>query len=211
MADEATDALIPEAPSPEAAAPTEAPAPDPYEKRYNDLRPQWDRTNTLLNRARNGDIEAIRELGFDVDADEPDPTPEVEEYEDPYAAQLTQTQKELAELKQWRMQQEAERAASALRAHVDSLAQENSVELTDRDKEIIFSQAASGESINPEATEAAFKAHLEWRNALLESVAQKETPDRPGTGQAATKQPDLDNPQERRAYMKAQLYGDPNA
>lgn len=208
MADEATDALIPEAPSPEVAAPTEAPAPDPYEKRYNDLRSDYDRRNSLLDRARNGDIDAIRELGFEVDA--PDPTPE-EEYDDPYAAKLSEYEKQIAELSQWKQQQEAEKAAISIRSHVDSLASQAGVELTDRDKEIIFSQAVGGDSINPEATEAAFKAHLEWRNALLESVAHRETPDRPGTGQAAIKQFDPVNAtdEERLAYMEARLKGAP--
>jgi Skp family chaperone for outer membrane proteins len=137
MADEATDALIPEAPSTEAAAPTEAPAPDPFEKRYNDLRSEFDRKNALLDRAtKQGDIEAIRALGFDYEEPE-DPTPEYVE-EDPYAAEFAQTKKELDELKQWRQAQEAERVASGIRSHVQSLAQEAGLELSDYDKEVIF-------------------------------------------------------------------------
>lgn len=206
MADEANEALIPETPSTEAAAPTEAPAqPDPYEKRYADLRSEFDRRNSLLDKARNGDIDAIRALGFEVDAPEPDPTPEYEE--DPYAAQLTPLQKELEELKAWKQEQEAAKVASSIRSHVDSLSTEAGVTLTDRDKEIIFSQAVGGDQISAESTEAAFKAHLEWRNALLESVQAKPAPARPGTGQAATKQPDLDNEQERIAWMSARLQG----
>src|SRR5689334_7576943 len=109
MADEATDALIPEAPSTEAAAPTEAPAPDPYEKRYADLRAQFDLRNSLLDRARQGDVDAIRELGFAVDEPE-DATPE--EYDDPCAPKLAEYEKKISELEQWKQAQEAERIAS---------------------------------------------------------------------------------------------------
>lgn len=211
MADEATDALIPEAPSTEDAALTEAPAPTPADvverERYENLRREFDRKNALLDRATKGDVEAIRALGFEYDEPDADPTP-VEDYEDPYAPKLTAHDKELAELKAWKQQVEAEKVANSIRSHVDSLSTEHGVELTDRDKEIIFSQAVGGDQISADQTEAAFKAHVEWRNALLESVQAKPAPPRPGTGQAATKQPDLDNPQERHAWMMARLNGD---
>lgn len=209
MADEATDALIPEAPSTEAAAPTEAPAPDPYEKRYNDLRSEFDRKNALLDRAtKQGDVEAIRALGFEYDEPEPeDPTPN--EYEDPYAEKFSAQEKQLAELTQWKQQQEAERVASSIRAHVDSLSTEQGVNLTDKDKEYIFAQAVGGEQIGADQTKAAFDAHVAYVNSLRQSFEEEyiptKTTTRPGTGQAASKQPDLDNPQERREWMKAQL------
>jgi hypothetical protein len=204
MADEATDALIPEAPSTEAAAPTEAPAPDPFEKRYNDLRSEFDRKNALLDRAtKQGDIEAIRALGFDYEEPE-DPTPEYVE-EDPYAAEFAQTKKELDELKQWRQAQEAERVASGIRSHVQSLAQEAGLELSDYDKEVIFRGAVGGDKIDAEVTAAAFKAHADYIKGLQEQYSDKPHVPRPGTGQAVEKQPDLDDPQERKAWMKAQL------
>jgi hypothetical protein len=83
---------FPRHPSTEAAAPTEAPAPDPFEKRYNDLRSEFDRKNALIDRATQGDIEAIRALGFDYDEPE-DPTPEYVE-DDPYAAEARRVREE---------------------------------------------------------------------------------------------------------------------
>ena len=204
MADEATDALVPEAPSTEAAAPTEAPAPDPYEKRYADLRSEFDRRNSLLDRARQGDIDAIRELGFEVDQPDEDPTPDYVE-DDPYAAKLSEYEKQLSELSQWKQQQEAERVATGIRTHVETLAEEAGLNLTDYDKEVIFRGAVSGDKIDPDTTAAAFKAHAEYLQSLQEQLAPKGTPPRPGTGQAVEKQPDLDNDQERREWMKAQL------
>lgn len=209
MADEATDALIPEAPSTEAAAPTEAPASDPYEKRYADLRSEFDRRNSLLDRARQGDVAAIRELGFDVDEPEDDPTPEYDE--DPIDARLSPLQKELEEIKQWKQAQEAERIASGIRSHVDSLAQQAGVELTDTDREYIFRGAVSGDKIGEDTTKAAFEAHIAYRTSLLDAekanwVQTKKAP-RVGTGQAVEKQPDLDNEQERIAWMQAQMMG----
>src|SRR4051812_35537804 len=144
MADEATDALIPEAPSTEAAAPTEAPAPDPFEKRYNDLRSEFDRKNALLDRAtKQGDAEAIRALGFAYDEPE-DPTPEYVE-DDPYAEKLAQYEEKISRLEAAEQRRDAERVASGIRSHVDSLAQAEGLELSDYDKEVIFRGAVGGD------------------------------------------------------------------
>lgn len=206
MSDEDTTALVPEAPASEAAAPTEAPATDPFEKRYADLRSEFDRRNALIDRATKGDIEAIRTLGFDYDEPE-DPTPDTYE-DDPYAAKLAEYEKKISELDQWKQQQEANRIAEGIRSHVDSLAQQAGVELTDTDKEYIFRGAVGGE-IGEDATKTAFEQHIAYRNSLLDAEkanwVQTKKATRPGTGQAVEKQPDLDNPQERWAHMNAQL------
>lgn len=205
MSDEDTTALVPEAPVTGDATPDAgAPAPDPYEKRYADLRSEFDRKNALIDRATKGDGEAIRSLGFEYDEPEPDPTPDYEE-PDPYAAEFAQTKKELDELKQWRQAQEAERVATGIRTHVDSLAQEAGLTLSDYDKEVIFRGAVGGDRIGQEETASAFKAHADYLTGIQEQYAEKPHAPRPGTGQAVTKQPDMDNRDERVAHMKAEL------
>ena len=88
--------------TPDTGAPTTEGTPDPFETRYNELRPQYDRTHNELNRYKN-DPEFRKELfnelaseqGYEIDPGEP-------EYEDPYADPSEALQKELAELKSWR-------------------------------------------------------------------------------------------------------------
>jgi hypothetical protein len=45
------------------------------QKRYDDLRSEFDRKNTLLDRALRGDAEAAQELGFEFADDQQDPDP----------------------------------------------------------------------------------------------------------------------------------------
>jgi hypothetical protein len=70
-------------------------------------------------------------------------------------------------------QQEAERVASGVRSHVDSLAQEAGSELTDYDKEVIFRGAVGGDKIDAEVTAAAFKAHADYLKGLQEQYSRR--------------------------------------
>jgi hypothetical protein len=45
------------------------------QKRYDDLRAEFDRKNTLLDRALRGDAQAAQELGFEFADDQQDPDP----------------------------------------------------------------------------------------------------------------------------------------
>jgi hypothetical protein len=150
---------------------------------------------------RRATFEAIRALGFDYDEPE-DPTPD--DVEDPSLRRRARRVREELELKQWKQAQEAERVASGIRSHVDSLAQEAGLELTDYDKEVIFRGAVGGDKIGAEVDGSRLQGPRRLPQQPSGAVLRRRPP-RPGTGQAVEKQPDLDDPQERRAWMKAQL------
>lgn len=202
MSDEDTTQDTPEVTP---AAPTTE-APDPYEKRYNDLRPQWDKTNTLLDKARNGDVDAIRELGFAIEDEEDDDEPDYAGTPDPTAKELAELRKELDDQKAWRNEQEQQRLASQITGHIGDLTKDQ--DLTQEEKDWIFTKATIGD-ISNEKTEAEVKKFLEWResqrNAWVEQYRTTKNAPRVGTGTAAGKQPDLDNDEERVAHMMAQI------
>lgn len=142
--------------------------------------------------------------------------------DDEFAEEPDPVLSEINELKAWREQQEQERAEArkradldAFNAHLEELAEGSGVELTARERKLLLQESleAAGTRdkwVTGEATEAAFKEHLAWREgiskgAVKKLVAGKKAPHVPSGGQAATHVPSLDNDQERIDHMVRKL------
>lgn len=160
MPDEAIEAPVNQDAPPatsEEGAPAEPESPDSqpavdYEKRYNDLRTEFDRRGSLLDAklqqeaAARGDfgpeaqVEALQKFGVQaqLEAEEEEDDP----FEDPYDKRLGNVEQRLAAKEQ--AEQEAEATATEQRLVKDALKgfeSEGNVTLSDRDKKIIENNA----------------------------------------------------------------------
>lgn len=221
MADEAIDEA-PETPdtptadeTPAVEAASEAPSSDTqidWEKRYNDLRPEWDRAKTQLSEFEQyqpliqslqtdprATIKALQEqFGDEYEDDEDD-------YEDPgeRALRLIQEQQETAQ-----QQAERERLEEMEEQYVgegiDALAERDNVELSDHAQAVIYALATNdalrAEDGRPDV-EAAYDALRAFEKEVRDGyVASKKAPRIP-SGRPGEKSPDLSNEQERVNYM----------
>lgn len=173
------------------AAPPDTPAAGPgsdgtpgdvdYEKRYNDLRPQFDRTTQELaaakeaaqawQRFQQSPEEVLRELGYDVETgDEPDPY-EPTGFEDP---RLTAALRELEQVKQTvgGMTEAQQQAAQeqALRSSIDEQFAALPQGLDESDENWIASRAATLPA-RPDGTPDIAAAHAEYQ--ALQTQLQK--------------------------------------
>lgn len=199
MAEEAPTAPVEEdgAPVNGTAAPgeTEAPAspPEGYieEKRYQDLRSNHDRINSLIDRARQGEPEALRELtGFDFAQDEEDPDlgdNEEQPYQDPRVDAILQE----------RAQERETAILNDVSGHIDTLLSEASVEVPQRFKQAILSEAwlqGGGAQITPEVTAKVVKDWVDEYKQLEKAagdryVASKRAPHVSKVGTGANERP----------------------
>lgn len=224
MADDAIDEA-PETPDTPTAdeTPAEAPAeatseapssdtPIDWEKRYNDLRPEWDRAKTQLSEFEQyqpliqslqndpqGTIRALQEqFGVDDEIDD-------DEFEDPgeRALRMLQEQQETA-------QQQAEREQlDALEEQyvgegIDALAQRDNIEPSEDEQTLIYALATNdavrGEDGRPDV-EWAYNAIQALKKEVREGyVASKKAPRIP-SGRPGEKSPDLSNDDERVSLM----------
>jgi len=144
--------------------------------------------------------------GFEFADDEPDYDPQddaLPEEDDPVAAKV-------AELEQYVQQQQIEQATKAINDHIAELAGADGVKLTDRDKQIIFAEAVSGQQVSPEQTEKAFKEHVAWLKQRDEQVLEayrqsKRAPAPPPAGQEGEPKHDPWDSEARVARIAARL------
>jgi hypothetical protein len=149
---------------------TGAPAPTQPEgyieqKRYDDLRAEFDRKNTLLDRALRGDAQAAQELGFEFADDQQDPDPGNEEQDYGEAETADPVARE------WIEQQKAEKNLALFNSHLDRLAGGPDV-LDDWDRQALLSASAAG-GFNEQSTEAAFKQWKERNDAREKAQFEK--------------------------------------
>jgi Skp family chaperone for outer membrane proteins len=221
MADDAIDEA-PETPdtpiadeTPVEEAASEAPSSDTqidWEKRYNDLRPEWDRAKTQLSEFEQyqpliqslqtdprATIAALQEqFGDEYEDDEDD-------YEDPgeRALRLIQEQQETAQ-----QQAERERLEEMEEQYVgegiDALAERDNVELSDHAQAVIYALATNdalrGENGRPDV-EAAYDALRAFEKEVRDSYVNSKKSPRIPSGRPGEKSPDLSNEQERVNYM----------
>ncbi len=195
---------------------TGTPSEELYQKRYSDLRPEYDRTQNELHQARSELLKytdpdnrrsLVEEWGYTVDEGEPEYT---ESYEDPAAA----VREELASLKQeWQnftAQQQQQAAVAAAEAYseqkLDSLGIEN-----ERQREWIVSRAAAMPALQHEGfivpdVEAAHAEYKEFVSEMQSSWAQskKEAPFTPAGGQENTGVPAWSDDADQRANDRQQ-------
>ncbi len=179
-----------------------------WEKRYNDVRPEYDRVQNELNRYKDPAHreqlfnELASEYGYEIEQ-------ETQEYDDP----ADQLRAELAEMKQWRdnyvAEQQYQRAAQYAESYsedrLDSLGVDN-----ERQREWIVSRAMLLPAIQHEGQvvpdiEAAHREYRELLNDVQSSwVQSKEAPFTPQGGQENTGVPAWsDDPVERAAQRQA--------
>jgi hypothetical protein len=182
----------PQADTPAVAGPTEAPGTQEqpqvdYEKRYNDLQPEYTRATQRLSELEqqqqwyelamttddpDTQRQALQRLGYDV----PEETEDVEpaEYEDPY----DELRAEINELREWRDQNQTQaqqaQAFEFLNGHIASEVERlGMAELDDDTRQLVIAQALAGPGVPapPGAphdelpdVEAAWNRFQAWRN-----------------------------------------------
>lgn len=216
MADEAIEA--PETPdtptadeTPAVEAASEAPSTDTqidWEKRYNDLRPEWDRAKTqlsefeqyqpLIQSLQNDPVATIRALQ-DQFADQFED--EDDEFEDPgeRALRMLQEQQETAQQAAERERRE-QLEEQYVGDGIDELAKRDNVELSDHAEAVIYALATHdslrGDDGRPDV-EAAYDALRAFEKEVRDNyVASKKAPRIP-SGRPGEKSPDLSNDEER--------------
>jgi hypothetical protein len=209
---------MPEAPAPQDTPAVPAPdgTPPPpeinYQQRYDDLRPQFDRTNQEAAELRAEmqrvatDEEYQRQLmtqwGYDIDepdAQAPDPSEEL--------------RAQLAELQEWKNATTAEQQQRAqlntITTSVDEQFRNLAPDLDDSTKEWITTRA-----LNMDAREdgmpdiySAHKAFTDWELARQKAWAsgKRAAPRISANGAEGTQAPNLDDRQARVAFMAQQL------
>lgn len=221
MSDQAPEAGTPEPADPQPAAPgttTEpaAPAVD-YEQRYNDLRPQYDRTNTELQQYRQvieglgSEDPAVREwaaaqLGLELQQEQ-------QEEQDQFtalAAQVAQLQEQL----QQSQQQSQQDAVTAYVEQYTQVALDALDGLDDAEKAWVLRAAValppveSPEGVPVPDVASAMREFEEFIGAQKQSWAQtKRAPRPPASGSSATEAPNLDemSRQDRWDHMAQRL------
>lgn len=182
-----------------------------FEQRYNDLRSQFDRTTPLAKnweRLQNDpdfQSQVLQELGYEIDGGDPDPNPQ--EFLDPSDQRVAQLEAELAEMRAWRGQQDQQAQLEALEAHVEGqLSQIPGLE--DSDKDWIVARAVAlppAEDGTPDIG-TAYEEFQALEQAMQKRwVQSKRTSHVSAVGQPGTQTPNLDDDQQRVAYMAERL------
>lgn len=160
-----------------------------------------DRARALIDKLRNenkelstsakeyqrltSDPEAFTEFGVQQDwlsLPEPEAEPEYAEYVEPDE----QVARDVAELKQWREEQNLATALSDFNSHVDRLASEKGIELTEFEREGLQYQSAK-KGFTPKATEQVFEDLASLKEAAYKSAVDtylksKQAPSAPVSG-----------------------------
>lgn len=224
MADEAIEAPAPvsdvqqDTPAPEgtpAAATPEATSEEAinWQKRYEDLRPEWDRTKQqytqvepflpLIESLRNdpaGTAKALYEqYGADAESDDDD------EYEDPgeRALRMLQEQQETA---QQTRDREARTAAEEryVSEGIDALAKRDNVELSDHAQALLYALATNDslrEDNGAPDVETAYEALRNFEKEVRESYVNSKKAPRIPSGRPGEKSIDLSNDEDRIQFM----------
>lgn len=203
-------AQTPEQETPESVTPDWESDDNPYRKRYEDIRPQFDRTNQevaqyrqLVEAARSDDPEvrnaALQELGYEVaDDDEPDT--------DDDFTRLARTVEQLqGKLSQWEQQEQTRSQQEAEISYLDSefsrIEKAESREFSDEDIEII---AALADRMRDDQgrpnVEGAYKKVLAYGSEVAKRQRQAKRAPQVHSGKAGKKQPDLSNKDARIRY-----------
>jgi hypothetical protein len=203
----------PQAPSqdtPDISAPDPGTPDEPqinWQKRYEDLRPQFDRTNQEL--ARLNDESYQRELmarwGYEVEDPEPGYAPDPND----------EVRQKLAELEEWKNTQEQQREQAQqleqITASVADQFRQAGGDLDERTREWVTTRALNmdpREDGMPDI-QGAINDYNAWvteqQQQWEQSRKRPRAPHVPPGGQAGTDAPNLDDREQRRAWMAEQL------
>ena len=185
-----------------------------YQKRYDDLRPQYDRTQSELNALKQQmqtlreDPEAqaafLAELGYEIPTEDPDPAMDFGELDDPRLAAYEQR---LAMIEAQAQQQEAARQQhefdQMFEAQFSKVSKDRGEPLTEEEKAIVKSHALVNNLSPQDAYDSLaglYERQMEqWANS--KKPAYRVSP----TGGEGTQQPNMDDPSERQAWMAQRL------
>lgn len=220
------DTTTPATDTVDTSAPEEGHAPagetTDYEKRYNDLRSEFDRRNQTLSEYEQTfqglsdpetRAEILAQFGLEVEDDEEElDTPE---YEDPYET-LNQRLDRLESEKQQAEEAAAEQArqdavSDHIIAEVEKLQTSSGEELTDFEWRVVAQEAqrlqAESNARAPMVQEAWDALHGTYDRRLSKAFQGKPNRGRPPQGQSASKQPDLSKGSDRADYIDSKLQG----
>jgi hypothetical protein len=151
--------------------------------------------------------EFLAEKGYELPEEDDDDLTD-EDDDDPIAPLRSQVQS----IEEYIAEQRAERAVDGFAKHLGQLAKDAELDLSDRDKQIVFRDALDMKGgLNKANTEAAFKAHTDYlrsyESRVREGWQQRKKAPTPATttGQSATQVPDLDDAASRQAWMIEQM------
>jgi hypothetical protein len=170
-----------------------------FEKRYDDLRYFNDRREQLIGAARQGDREAIDELGLPVAEEEEteDYTDDEDDYKDPFDRRLAQV--EAQQQAQGEAEEEAEIEALQEQYLDDNFAnfeEEENVKLSDEQKQLIASMAFNRQDENrvPDL-ETAFALWKEAAKGVRSGYEKSKRASRAPSGQKGERHVELDTPE----------------
>lgn len=153
------------------------------------------------------------ELGYefdDGDTDEPAWEPDTQQDDAPFEPV---DDPRLSKMEQQLLDIERDRQAGYVNAHIDRLAAENEIELSEREKARLFKAAYAGENSGPSLTDEAFKDFLELRKEIEETAVKryrnsKRAPAPPQPGKAGEPKANLKSARERVDAMAARIAQD---
>lgn len=189
-----------------------------YEQRYNDLRPQWDRTNQENQQLREQTQQHELAVQYLL-SDDPALQAQAREYfgledeveesdEDPKYRELSERQERLEQAEQERQrQQEIEGLEAHINEEIDRVAKESGQKLGKAAREQVFVTALGldpDESGNPQIEAAFKKVTGELRQEIIDGyIESKKAPRITPPGQSGTEKVNLSNDEERKAHMRA--------
>lgn len=204
-------------PTPEQAAPDGTPASEstdsPAQTQDTDWQSRYENQQGALTRAqqeaaqfrqivdlaRQGDREAIEWLGLDLADEDELEDEDVEDFRDPRVDQLLQAEQQRQE------QSEIDSLESYVEDEIGKLAKAGDLDLSDDEVDLIFGALAPGDDGNPDVARA-FKKVTGLRDAHIKDyVAGKRRAPSAPSGSSPSHQPDLDDPEQRRAYIAERM------
>ena len=206
----------PDTPNPSAPTGTPDTPQVNYEQRYNDLRPQFDRTaqeaaelrswKERLTSDQDAQREFLQSLGYEVE--EPD-----QGYQDPTATELAQLRKELSEVSQWKdnltAEQQQAQQLQIINASVEEQFRSTAPDLDPATREWVETRALGmppRDDGMPDI-QGAFQAFQAWETERQKQWAttKRSAPRFSAGGKEGTSAPNLDDQQARRDWMASQL------
>lgn len=185
-----------------------------WSKRYNDLRPEFDRTKTQLSQYEEfiqhlqdpeTQSEALAALGFDLEGDEDEDDFEYDE-QDPLS--------EIEQIKEYLVAQEEESAmaeaeeleAQYLDQSIKELEKSENVNLSDEERETLelLSHQLRDDDDIPDV-QAAFKALSSASEASRKRYLETKRSPRAPSGASPSHEPNLDDTETRREWLAQQL------
>lgn len=198
---------------------TEAPADTDYEKRYNDMRSEFDRRGSELSNYRFQD-EALRgehgpeqqALAFQragVEVQQAEEEAEEDPFEDPYEKRIGTLEQRLEAKEEAEEQAQADATeAQLVKEGLTDLEKEGTVKLTEIDKEIIKNDALinrfnfrSIDDLNAALKNSYDRLVAVKKGSQEEYRTSKNNVQLPPVGSAGEEKLDTRNPEQRRAFM----------